>query len=181
MRSGTWLYRVFLLTDGLQVDLAFAPQRDFGAKAPTFRLLFGAAPERPYAEAPAVELLIGWAWLHALHVRSALARGKLWQAEYMVSAVRDAVLAAACRRLGLPAAEGRGMDQLPIAVTEPLRAALVTRLDAQEIERAFAVVVERVIDEARHADASLAARLGPVLLELLASARAAVAERVGPV
>jgi len=77
VRSGTWLYRVFMLANSLQVDLAFAPQGDFAAKAPTFQLLFGTAPERP-STPPSAEQLIGWAWLYALHVRSALARGKLW-------------------------------------------------------------------------------------------------------
>src|SRR5438876_711599 len=73
VRSGTWLYRVFMLANSLQVDLAFAPQGDFAAKAPTFQLLFGTAPERP-STPPSAEQLIGWAWLYALHVRSALAR-----------------------------------------------------------------------------------------------------------
>src|SRR5215211_1769706 len=30
---GTWIYRVFLLANTLQVDLAFAPAADFGARA----------------------------------------------------------------------------------------------------------------------------------------------------
>ena len=129
VRAGTWLYRVFLLANSLQVDVALAPLADFGAKAPTFRLLFGTAgPQRP-AERRGSEELLGYAWLYALHVRSALARGKPWQAEYMVSAARDSLLAAACLRHGVPTAEGRGMDQLPLTITEPLRAALVTRLE----------------------------------------------------
>src|ERR1041384_668866 len=44
--SGAWIYRVFLLPSTLQVDLAFAPATDFGARAPTFRLVFGAAVEK---------------------------------------------------------------------------------------------------------------------------------------
>jgi hypothetical protein len=174
VRSGTWLYRVFLLENSLQVDLAFAPQADFAAKAPTFKLLFGTAVERAYALPRAPDDLIGLAWLYALHVRSALARGKLWQAEYMISAARDSVLAVACRRLGLPAAEGRGLDQLPAEATEPMRAALVARLDAEEIARAFGVVIDRLIAEVRDADAALASRLEPALRDLLSSTRAAV-------
>jgi hypothetical protein len=42
--------------------------------------------------------------------------GDVWQAEFMVSAMRDQVLALACLRHGLPAREGRGMDLLPAAV-----------------------------------------------------------------
>jgi hypothetical protein len=39
------LYRVLLLDNTLQVDLAFWPATEFGAIAPTFRLLFGRANE----------------------------------------------------------------------------------------------------------------------------------------
>ena len=174
VRRDAWLYRVFLLSNSLQVDLAFAPQGQFGARAPSFRLLAGTAAEPSHVAPPPAEELIAYAWLYGLHVRSAIARGKLWQAEYMVSNVRDYILAAACRRHGLSTAEGRGMDQLPAAVTDPLRGAIVTRLDPQEIVRAFGVAVDCLLDEARHTDAPLAGRLQPVLRDLLESTRAAV-------
>ena len=172
VRRDAWLYRVFLLGSGLQVDLAFAPEGDFGARAPTFRLLSGRAAEPPHVQPPPAEELIRFAWLYALHVRSAVARGKLWQAEYMVSAVRDYILAAACRRYEVPAVEGRGMDQLPAAVTGPLRNALVKSLDTQEIVRAFGAAVDCLLQEAEQTDALLAARLAPVLRDLLESTRA---------
>jgi len=174
VRRDAWLYRVFLLSNSLQVDLAFAPQGQFGARAPSFRLLAGTAAETSHVAPPPAEELIAYAWLYGLHVRSAIARGKLWQAEYMVSNVRDYILAAACRRHGLSTAEGRGMDQLPAAITDPLRGAIVTRLDPQEIVRAFGVAVDCLLDEARHTDAPLAGRLQPVLRDLLESTRAAV-------
>jgi hypothetical protein len=173
VRRDPWLYRVFLLRNSLQVDLAFAPQADFGARAPTFRLLFGAAAQIPHIQPQPAEELIAYAWLYSLHVRSAIARGKVWQAEYMVSAARDHVLAAACRRHGLPSTEGRGVDQLPDAVSRPLRGALLTRLDADEIIRAFGVLVDCLLDEAGQIDASLAARIAPALRDLLESTRAA--------
>ena len=115
--SGAWIYRVFLLPSTLQVDLAFAPATDFRARASTFRLVFGTAAEESHVVHAAAEQLIGYAWLYALHVRSSIARGKPWQAEYMISAMRDQVLALACLRHGLPAREGRGMDALPADVT----------------------------------------------------------------
>lgn len=34
--SGAWIYRVFLLPSTLQVDLAFAPANEFGARVPLF-------------------------------------------------------------------------------------------------------------------------------------------------
>src|SRR5437867_9324612 len=45
---GTWVYRVFLLSSTLQVDLAFVPAEDFGARAPTLRLVFGRAAQLPH-------------------------------------------------------------------------------------------------------------------------------------
>src|ERR1043165_4041851 len=77
--SGSWIYRVFLLPNTLQVDLAFAPAAEFGAKAPTFRLVSGEAAELLPPATPIPEELIGVAWLYALHVRSSIARSKPWQ------------------------------------------------------------------------------------------------------
>lgn len=171
VHAGSWIYRVFLLSNTLQVDLAFAPAEDFGARAPTFRLVFGKAAERPHVSPPSAESLIGYAWLYALHARSSLARGRPWQAEYMVSAMRDHVLALACLRLGLPAKEGRGMDLLPEEVTQPLEQALVRRIDVSEISRAFGVASERLLVETRLVDDGLASRLEPAIRELMAVPR----------
>ncbi|HEV7830246.1 MAG TPA: hypothetical protein VGP04_15645 [Pseudonocardiaceae bacterium] len=55
---GVPLYRVFLLDDTLQVDLAFWSAAEFGAIAPTFRLLFGTANEPQMSSAPAAGELI---------------------------------------------------------------------------------------------------------------------------
>jgi hypothetical protein len=164
--SGAWIYRVFLLPTTLQVDLAFAPAAEFGARAPTFRLVFGAAAPTSHFPPPSAEDLIGWAWLYALHARSSLARGKLWQAEYMISAMRDQVLALACVRYGLPAREGRGMDDLPSDVATPLQEALVRSLDAGELLRALRAAMRGLVREIRSADQELAARLERTLREL---------------
>lgn len=168
VRFGRAVYRVFLLQSSLQVDLAFAPAAEFGARAPSFRLLFGVASELPHVSPPAAEQLIGLAWLHAVHARSCIARDKLWQAEYMVSGVRDHVLSLACLRHGLPAAQGRGMDHLPAEVSAPLRDALVRRLDADELRRALRVAVRALLAETRIVNEPLASRLDPVLTELAA-------------
>src|SRR5262245_40899659 len=168
VRAGAWIYRVFLLASTLQVDLAFAPAAQFGARAPTFRLVFGKAVALPQVAPPSAESLIGWSWLCALHVRSSLARGRLWQAKHMLHAMRDQVLALACVRLGLPAREGRGMDQLPLEVTRPLEAGLVGSLEAEEIGRAFQAVTAELLDEARRTDQGLVGRIEAALLELSA-------------
>jgi len=175
-----WIYRVFLLPSTLQVDLAFAPADAFGARAPTFRLVFGVAQEPKHAGAPIVDELIGYAWLYAIHVRSSIARNKVWQAEYMIGNVRDHVLAIACRRLGLPAVEGRGMDALPQEVTGPLRDGLVRSLDVSELRRAFGVVIDALLREIETHDPGLSARLRDVLRALVATAHPARPDDVTP-
>ncbi len=106
-------YRVFLLSSTLQVDISFWARAEFGAIGPAFRLLFGTAATPRIAAAPSAVELVGMGWLYALHARSSIARGRVWQAEYMISAMRDQVLALACLHHGVPAVQGRGMDSLP--------------------------------------------------------------------
>jgi hypothetical protein len=57
--------------------------------------------------------LFGWGVIYALHARACIERGRLWQAEHYVGAVRDHALALACLRHGLPAGQGRHYDDLP--------------------------------------------------------------------
>ncbi len=163
---GVTLYRVFLLASTLQVDLAFWPAAEFGAIAPAFRLLFGTANERSTAAAPVAAELIGMGWLHALHARSSIARDWVWQAEYMISAVRDHVLALACLRHGVPAIQGRGMDSLPPHISAALTGALVCSLDIAELRRAFGVISEALLVEIELVDGGLANRLAGPLREL---------------
>lgn len=156
---GTTLYRVFLLNTTLQVDLSFWDASEFAATGPAFGLIFGTTNERPRSSADPHEL-VGLGWVYALHVRSSLARGRLWQAEYMLSEMRDAVLKLACLRHGVPESEGRGWDDLPGEVTSPLEAALVRSLDVGEIRRAFGVTTKALLAELQQVDQELADRLG---------------------
>jgi predicted nucleotidyltransferase len=164
--AGASIYRVFMLANTLQVDLAFSPASEFGAIAPSFKLLFGTSVERHPDVAPAPEFLIGYAWLYALHARSCIHRGRLWQGEYMISGVRDCVLSLACLRHNLPAAQGRGIDRLPAEIRKPLEAALVCVLEANELRRAFRVVVKALLREVREVDMALASRIEGALQEL---------------
>jgi hypothetical protein len=166
VKSGAWIYRVFLLPSTLQVDLAFVPATEFRALAPTFRLMSGRASEPRHASPPPPMDVIGLGWLYALHARSSIARQKLWQAEYMISGIRDHALALACIRHGLAAAHGRGIDQLPSGVTAQLESSLVRRLDITELVRAFRVVTDSLLSEIRNADAELARRLEGALTTL---------------
>jgi hypothetical protein len=61
------------------------------------------------------------------------------------------------------------MDRLPAAVTTPLLAALVKRLDADELRRALRVGVEALLAETLHINQGLAKDLQRVLRELAAA------------
>lgn len=158
------VYRVFLLADTLQVDIAFAPADEFGATASTFRLLFGTASPQPPPPAPDAETLVGKAWLHGLHARSSLARSKPWQADHMLSGMRNQVLALACLRHDLPPHQGRGADRLPSGAVDPDM--IPTSLAADALWRAFARTTEVLLREVDELDRALADRLRPCLRDL---------------
>jgi hypothetical protein len=165
--SGAWTYRVFFLPNTLQVDLAFVDESDFRGIGPAFKLVHGKANESLPVQPGAVESLIGWGWLYALHARSCVARGKLWQAEYMISGVRDQALALACFRHGLSAVHGRGIDQLPPQVASKFESALVRSMEASELARAFRSAVDGLLSEIELADATLFRRLQAPMRALL--------------
>jgi hypothetical protein len=123
---GPTAYRVFLLPDALQLDLSMTPAARFRPAGPRFRLLFGEPaahePEAPtppaagdlFIPTPAVAHdLFGWGVIYALHARACIERGRVWQAEHYVGAVRDHALSLACLREGLVAVQARGYDDLP--------------------------------------------------------------------
>jgi hypothetical protein len=172
LRSGSSVYRVFLLPDWLEVDIAFTPEADFGPRGPSWRLVFGdSAPPAP-AEPPKGDELAGLAWHHALHARVCIERGRWWQAEHWISGVRDQVLALAALRLGLPTDYAKGAHLLPAEVTAPLEDALVRSLDEAELRRALEAAVTALELELRRTEPDLAARLRPMLTDLAAGPRA---------
>jgi len=166
--SGPWLYRVFLLPNTLQVDLAFVTFAEFGATAPTFQLVFGEAATLPEPAPPDAEAMCGWAWLYALHLRSALARGNIFQAEYMLGAMRNQALALACLRNGLPTRDGRGFDRLPAEVLDHLPPTFPVGISYDELLTAFRAVMALLQSEIAPVDRDLAMRLKPVLDGLVA-------------
>lgn len=165
--SGSWIYRVFFLRSTLQVDIAVVEESAFGARAPTFRLVFGVEKTVQPALRPPPQELIGWGWLNALHVRSAIERGRVWQAEHFIRGLRDQVVALACLRFDLPVREGRGVDQLSSEIKERYEATLVRSLDRWELKRAFGAVVENFLDEVRFIDVALKARLEMPLMQMV--------------
>lgn len=165
--SGGAIYRAFLLRNTLQVDLAFAPVKDFRATGPTFQLVFGPPPKEMPTPLPPLEHWIGWAWLYALHARSSIHRAQWWRAEYMISGLRDSVLTLACARLDLPVYQARGVDRLPTTISRPLERALVRALNARELVRSLAATVDALLREIGAVDPILKERLEPSLTALV--------------
>jgi hypothetical protein len=163
--SGASIYRVFLLPGCLQFDLSFTPASNFGATGPKFRLLFGTAVEKSFAQPSSAQELFGYAVHHALRARFCIVRGRYWHAEYWISGARDYALSLACRRRGLPTYHGRGFDDLPTEVLDVFNNTLVTSLDRDELLHALSCVINGLfneVDEVRE----LATKVEPRLREL---------------
>jgi hypothetical protein len=140
-------YRVFLLPDALQFDLSMTPAAQFRPRGPRFRLLFGETTAGGYeiAEPPAAADLFGWGVIYALHARACIERGRGWQAEHYVGAVRDRALSLACLHHGLPASQARGYDDLPDETLARFTAARVASLDPGQLRRALAESVRALM------------------------------------
>jgi hypothetical protein len=165
---GSTIYRVFLLPETLQVDIAFIPEADFGPGGPNWQTVFGETVEPPKRPPMDRDALVGWAWTMCLSARASIERGRPWQAEHMISGIRNHVIALACLREGLPTSYGKGADRLPAELTVPLEAALVRSLDEAELRRALAAAVGALAQELERTDADLAARLRPTIDEVRA-------------
>lgn len=171
MRGAT-LFRVFLLRNTLQVDIAFWSAQEFGAIGPNFQLIFmrdryEARPPFP-APQPNTSSPIGMAWLYGLHVRSSLERGRILQAEYMLSGMRNHVFELTCMRCGVTAKQGRGLDDLPAAERDAAAGCIPHSVDPEELKRAFQKTMHTLVSEIRHVDDELASRLSEVLQEITA-------------
>ena len=157
LERGPTTYRVFLLPDALQLDLSMTPASAFRPAGPRFRLLFGetAAGDPPppgpgslFIPTPAVAGdVFGWGVIYALHARACIERGRVWQAEHYVGAVRDHALSLACFREGVIAVQARGYDDLPAETLGPLGGAHVGALDAETLRSALAAGVAALVGQ----------------------------------
>jgi hypothetical protein len=161
LERGPTTYRVLLLPDALQFDLSMTPAAQFRPAGPRFRLLFGetAAGE---SETPTPDLFLptppvagelfiptpsvagdhfGWGVIYALHARACIERGRVWQAEHYVGAVRDHALSLACLRQGLPAVQARGYDDLSAETLARFEAAHVDAVEPGALRAALAASV----------------------------------------
>jgi len=149
---GPTTYRVFLLPNTLQCDLSVTPAAQFRPAGPRFRLLFGQTAAEPPTGATASSTpmagdLFGWGVIYALHARACIGRGRVWQAEHSVGAVRDHTLSLACLRHGLPAVQGRGYDDLPEEVLARFGATHVRSLEPETLCDALAATVRELLRE----------------------------------
>ncbi|WP_336156717.1 nucleotidyltransferase domain-containing protein [Amycolatopsis sp. VC5-11] len=152
-------YRVFLLGSSLQVDLSFWPHELFRATEDGFQLVFGQANEPTRVAEPGSEQMIGMAWLYALHARSAIARGRTWQAVLMLDDLRDQIIALECLRHGLNPWHGREVDRLPEPVLATLRDGRAASVSSVELERSRQALLQHYLSAVAHHDAERAAAL----------------------
>jgi hypothetical protein len=157
-------YRVFLLPDALQFDLSMTPAAQFRPAGPRFRLLFGeTAAGEPEAPRPSVagdlfiptpqvaEAIFGWGVIYALHTRACIERGRVWQAEHYVGAVRDHALSLACLREGLLAVQARGYDDLSDETLARFEDAHVGAVEPTALRSALAASVVALLREGTQA------------------------------
>jgi len=157
LERGPTVYRVFLLPGGLQFDLSLTSAREFRPAGPRFRLLFGrtAAGELDasgpaggiFIATPAVaEDLFGWGVIYALHARACIERGRVWQAEHYVGAVRDHALSLASLQEGVVAVQARGYDDLSQETLSRFEVSHVGSLEPAALRGALAASVGGLMD-----------------------------------
>ena len=167
LERGPTIYRVFLLPDALQLDLSMTPAAQFRPAGPRFRRLFGeTAADEPepsmgslIIDTPAVaEDIFGWGVIYALHARACIERGRVWQAEHYVGAVRDQGLSLACLREDTTPVQARGYDDLSAQTLGWFADAHVGELEPGALRRALSASVTalgREGEEARLAHAGV--------------------------
>jgi hypothetical protein len=164
LERGPTTYRVYLLPDALQLDLSLTTAAQFRPAGPRFRLLFGEtaanesevpAPPAPgalFISTPAVaEDIFGWGVIYALHSRACIERGRVWQAEHYVGAVRDHALALACLREGVPAVQARGYDDLSADTLARFDETHIGAPDPEVLRAALAASLVALMGEAAEA------------------------------
>jgi hypothetical protein len=162
LEHGPTVYRVFLMPDALQFDLSMTPASRFRPGGPRFRLLFGEtvadepeAPTKPgnlFIPTPAVANdIFGWGVVYALHGRSCIERGRVWQAEHYIEAVRDHALSLACLREGVIAVQARGYDDLSAEMLARFEDTHVGSVEPEALRAALAASVQVLVHEGTEA------------------------------
>ncbi len=151
VKSGSTIYRVFILPGCLQLDLSFSPASEFGATGPHFNLLYTKQYEKPQPrpqphEKPQLSLqstkeLFGYIIHHILRARFCMERNRLWQAEFWIGEARNYALKIACQSRGLSSDYGRGFDDLPHDTHNLFKDSFVRQLSNIEILRAIKIII----------------------------------------
>jgi hypothetical protein len=182
LQRGPITYRVFLLPDALQLDLSLSPAAQFRPAGPRFRLVFGeiAADRSETSARPVVgdlfiatpsvpEDVFGWGVIYALHARACIERGRAWQAEHYVGAVRDHALALACFREELGAAQARSYDDLSAATLARFEGTHVGAFEHRVLGAALGACVLALMHEGAEASVPhvgvVAERLADILVD----------------
>ena len=148
------------LPDALQLDLSMTSAARFRPAGPRFRLVFGqTAPGESetvrgdlFIPTPAVAGdIFGWGVIHALHARACIERGRVWQAEHYLGAVRDHALSLACLRQGLPAVQARNYDDLSAETLARFEDAHVGAVEPGPLRAALAASVRALLEEGAQA------------------------------
>jgi hypothetical protein len=168
LARGPTTYRVFLFDDLLQFDLSMTPASEFRPAGLRFRLLFGetAPGVANVAPPPQAADVFGWGVIYALHSRTCIERGRLWQAEHYVGAVRDHAFTLACMREGAPAVQARGYDDLSAATLARFDPTHIGSLEPEKLRAALAATVRALVHEAREAGLANAEQVGRRITEL---------------
>jgi len=179
LRRGPTTYRVFLLRDTLQLDLSMTAASQFRPAGPRFRLVFGETAADDFEALPAAVVgdlfistpaapgdIFGWGAIYALHSRACIERGRLWQAEHYVGAVRDHALALACLREGVTAVQARGYDDLSPETLARSEAAHIGSLEPAALRASLADSVLTLTREGAEADLPHAQAVADRLAEL---------------
>ena len=85
--------------------------------------------------------------IYALHSRACIERGRVWQAEHYVAAVRDHTLALACLREGVTAVQARRYDALSAKTLARSEDSHVGSLDPQALRAALTASVLALTSE----------------------------------
>src|SRR5439155_9131550 len=137
---------------------------EFRPAGPRFQLLFGETPadeseDRRRSQGglfipapPVAGDIFGWGVIYALHARACIERGRVWQAEHYVGAVRDHALSLACLHRGLPAVQARGYDELPPEILAGLDRSHVGSVEPDALRSALAASVLALLNEGAEAD-----------------------------
>lgn len=147
LTAGPAVYRVFMFPDCLQLDVSFSPASQFRPTSPRFRLVLGEAGDLQAPEPPPAAGLLGWAVMWAKHARVCIERELWWQAEHCITSMRQYALSFACRRRDLPAAYGRGVDQLPSDVRDSFASSLVPTFEPDALKAALQSCVAALVAE----------------------------------